>query len=210
MYIQFGINRNQITTFYTEQIMVVKDNNLSEQTDRQTEAVIEQLWKVASRVIDRQTGRVIELTTKEMERNEQSDQQTSAPIELATNVQKNKHKLQPGQQSVKAYFKVTDRQSQAESYFTGGSQNFRTSDIVTSDEGRKKLFVVERDVVGLFPEMKEVNTGRAVAKQVLKSPLVVKGVEYEEVTRYVAGSRKLCGDLIEVENVLPWRRKSGK
>ena len=38
----------------------------------------------------------------------------------------------------------------------------------------------------------------------------MKGVDYKEVTRYVAGSRSLCGDLSEVENVLPWRRKSGK
>ena len=58
--------------------------------------------------------------------------------------------------------------------------------------------------------MKEVNTGRAVGKQVQKSPLVVKGVDYKEVVRYVAGCRHLCGDLSEVENVLPWRRKSGK
>ena len=36
--------------------------------------------------------------------------------------------------------------------------------------------------------MKEVNTGRAVGKQVLKSPLVVKGVDYKEVTRYVSGN----------------------
>jgi hypothetical protein len=31
-----------------------------------------------------------------------------------------------------------------------------------------------------------------------------------EVDRYCAENRKLCGDLSEVENVLPWRRKSGK
>ena len=38
----------------------------------------------------------------------------------------------------------------------------------------------------------------------------MKSVKFREVARYVAGSRKLCGDLSEVENVLPWRRKSGK
>ena len=71
---------------------------------------------------------------------------------------------------------------------------------MTSDEGRKKLILVGSDVVGLFPPMQEVNTGRAVGKQVLKSPLVVKGVDYKEVTRYVSGNRNLCGDLSEVEN----------
>ena len=35
-------------------------------------------------------------------------------------------------------------------------------------------------------------------------------MKFREVARYVAGNRKLCGDLSEVENVLPWRRKSGK
>ena len=75
----------------------------------------------------------------------------------------------------------------------------KTSDIVTSDEGRKRLIVVGNDVVWLFPTMKEVNTGRAVGRQVFKSPMVVRGVDYMEVCRYVAGSRELCGDLSEVE-----------
>jgi hypothetical protein len=81
---------------------------------------------------------------------------------------------------------------------------------VTSKEGRKRLMMVANDVVELFPAMKEVNTGKWVEKQVLNSPIVVKGVKFREVARYVAGGRKLCGDLSEVENVLPWRRKSGK
>ena len=59
--------------------------------------------------------------------------------------------------------------------------NLRTSDIVTSDAGRRKLILVGSDVVGLFPAMKEVNTGRAVGKQVQKSPLAVKGVDYKEM-----------------------------
>ena len=81
---------------------------------------------------------------------------------------------------------------------------------MTSDEGREELILVGSDVIGLFPAMKELNTGRAVGRQVFKSPLVVKGMDYKEVTRYVSGCRNLCGDLSEVENVLPRRRKSGK
>ena len=64
--------------------------------------------------------------------------------------------------------------------------------------------MVGSDVVGPFPALKELNTGKAVAKQVLRSPLVVKRVDYKKVVQYVAGSRNLCGDLCEVENVLPW------
>ena len=57
----------------------------------------------------------------------------------------------------------------------------RTSDIVTSEERRRKLIVVGNDVVGLFPAMKEVNTGRAVGRQVFNSPMVVRGLDYMEV-----------------------------
>lgn len=58
--------------------------------------------------------------------------------------------------------------------------------------------------------MKEVRTGESVASQVRKSPLIIRGADYKEIARYCAGCRKLCGDLSEVENILPWRRKSGK
>ena len=88
--------------------------------------------------------------------------------------------------------------------------DYKTSDIVTSEAGRKKLIMLGCDVVGLFPAMKEVNTGRGVANQVRKSPMRTRGVDYMEVARYCAGNRRLCGDLSEVENVLPWRRKSGR
>ena len=70
--------------------------------------------------------------------------------------------------------------------------------------------MIANDVVGLFPNMKEINTGKSCEKQVLNSTIVVKGVKYREVARYVAGNRKLAGDISEVESVLPWRRKSGK
>ena len=86
---------------------------------------------------------------------------------------------------MKSYFKVTDRQTQSESCWQDEAPNYRTSDTVTSDEGRKKVILVGSDFVGLFPSMKEVNTGRAVGKKVHKSPCVVK------VTRYVSGNINL-------------------
>ena len=52
--------------------------------------------------------------------------------------------------------------------------------------------------------------GTSVANQVRKSPLIVKGADYMEMARYCAGNRHLCGDLSEVENILPWRKKRGK
>ena len=100
--------------------------------------------------------------------NEQTIEQTIARIELDISNQQNKPKLQPGQQSVKSYFKVMDRQTQPKSCFRDGTEDLRTNDTVTSDEGRKRLIVLGSDVVGLFPAMKEVNTGKAVGKQVLK------------------------------------------
>ena len=87
---------------------------------------------------------------------------------------------------------------------------YKTSDMVVDEEGRKRLILLGSDVVGLFPAMKDINTGRGVANQVRKSPLVMRGVKYKEVARYCAGNRRLCGDLSEVENVLPWRRNFGR
>ena len=42
-------------------------------------------------------------------------------------------------------------------------KNWKTSDIVTSDEGRRRLIMLGSDVIALFPSMKEVSTGRAVS-----------------------------------------------
>ena len=89
-------------------------------------------------------------------------------------------------------------------------KTFNTSDVVTSDQGRKKLILVGNDVEALFPSMTDKNTGSDVGKQVQKSPLVVKGADYMEMARYCSANRHLYGDLSEVENILPWRRKTGK
>ena len=114
-----------------------------------------------------------------------------------------KQKL-PGQQSIKSYFRVEKAQKQGDGYSMEDRHrqrdgcnmedrpSLKTSDIVTSDEGRKRLTVVGNDVVRLFPAMKEVSTGRAVGRQVFKSPMVGRGLDYLEVCRYVAGSIKLC------------------
>ena len=64
--------------------------------------------------------------------------------------------------------------------------------LIRETNGRQRLIVVGNDVVRLFPAMKEVSTGRAVGRQVFKSPMVGRGLDYLEVCRYVAGSRKVC------------------
>ena len=157
----------------------------------------------------------VELTRKVIEEAKDvknSDIQTATVTEPDTSV-KIPHVIIRGQQSIKNYFtriEGSDRQDQQQSCYTDSPDNLKTSATVTSEEGRKSLIMVANNVVGLFPAMKEANTGKSVEKQVLHSPIVVKGVKFREVARYVAGNRKLCGDLSEVENVLPWRRKSGK
>ena len=116
-----------------------------------------------------------------------------------------------GQQSITSYFKCTKRQEKVETKETDNEElPHRTSDNVTSEESRRKLMLLGSDVVGLFPAMKEVRTGESVASQVRKSPLITRGADYKEIARYCACCRKLCGDLSEVENILPWRRKYGK
>ena len=125
---------NKSSTEQIEEAVIVielnsKDNKMSEQTDQQ-KTVIEQLCE--------QTDMNVEQALK---MNEQTIEQTIARIELDISNQQNKPKLQPGQQSVKSYFKVMDRQTQAKSSFSDGTEDLRTSDTVTSDEGRKRLIV---------------------------------------------------------------------
>ena len=117
------------------------------------------------------------------------------------------HEKTQGQQQITAYFKSKEK-IEIEREVLEDMENpegYETSDVVVDDEGRKRLILLGSDVVGLFPAMKDINTGRAVANQVRKSQIKMKGVKYREVARYCSGKRHLCGDLSEVENVLPWR-----
>ena len=79
------------------------------------------------------------------------------------------------------------------------------SEVVTSEEGNIKLIVVGNDVVGLFPYLLEKETGGTVANQSMKIGMGNAGRDYMEMARYCAINRHLCGDLSEVENLLPWR-----
>ena len=65
------------------------------------------------------------------------------------------------------------------------------------------------DVVGLFPAMKEKNSGRILREQSAKNPLIVKGFKWKEGARYIRIHKHLTGDLRKVSKFLPWRRKTG-
>jgi hypothetical protein len=71
------------------------------------------------------------------------------------------------------------------------------------------LYVIASDVVGLFPNIKEVRTGLIVREQVIKSPLQVKGVNYKEVARYVRLNKNKTGPLGKLWRLMPWRKKTG-
>ena len=124
------------------------------------------------------------LVTQEGDRTDLASDPTSLPRKPLTKpvieqkkkpiIEKKSLKL-PGQQSIKSYFKYTKRQENVEeldiSYSNDDIQDrmLQTSDTVTSAESRQKLILLGSDVVGLFPAMKEVKTGTAVASQVRKS-----------------------------------------
>ena len=65
------------------------------------------------------------------------------------------------------------------------------------------------DVVALFPSMMAANTGKIVREIIEESDMKIEGVDYREISRYVVINRNLTGNLKELWNVLPWRRKSG-
>ena len=103
----------------------------------------------------------------------------------------------------------TDPKAQTSSADPVG-ENSEYRDRVTSDEGYRRVIIVGNDVVSLFPNLMEENTGRIAGEKVLESEMIVEGADYMEIARYVSGNRDLCGDLSEVERVLPWRRKKGR
>ena len=142
----------------------------------------------------------------------EDERRTEPLIEQGEQPEKTSTKLHHGQQQITTYFKSAGGKGVKSDELEDmeNPEGHETSDIVMDDEGRRKLILLGSDVVGLFPAMTDINTGRAVASQVRKSPLRLKGVKYKEVARYCSGNRHLCGDLSEVENVLPWRRNFGK
>ena len=71
------------------------------------------------------------------------------------------------------------------------AKTFQTSDVVTSYKGRKRLIMVGDKVKAFFLSMIDV-----MGKQVLKSPLVVKGADYMEMASYCSSNRHMCGRVV--------------
>ena len=62
----------------------------------------------------------------------------------------------------------------------------------------------------MFPNMKEVRTGRICREQAVKSTMSVEGMDYKEMTRYAwLGERDgLTSGVEEVRRLLPVRNSS--
>ena len=114
----------------------------------------------------------------------EQDSQPGCERQVETDGEKTSNKLYSGQQCITTYFKSTKRLEnglengmESAKMDSGNNENWKTSDIVTSEEGKKRLIMLGSDVVALFPNMKEINTGRAVSNQIRKSPLKIRGVD---------------------------------
>ena len=71
----------------------------------------------------------------------------------------------------------------------------------------REMCLLGLDVVALFPSMKSKNTGLIIRKQVLKSPLKIKGFNWKQGARYIVVNKKYTGDLGCIWKILPYRRK---
>ena len=58
------------------------------------------------------------------------------------------------------------------------------------------------DVVGLFPAMKEKNSGRILREQSVKNPMIVKVFKWKEGAMYIRVHKHLTGDLRKVAKFL--------
>ena len=69
--------------------------------------------------------------------------------------------------------------------------------------------VIGNDVVGLFPNITSTRTGRVVRYKVQESTLKFEGMSFKQVTLYVYLNQEKTGDLDELRQYFPWRRKVG-
>ena len=131
---------------------------------------------------------------------------TSSETETDTKRPNNEDQRHPGQQSILRYMRREEKMKPEMEEIDPEIAKLKTSDIITTAEGKRRLIVIGSDVVALFPSLTDVETGKDCEQQVLKSPIKIDGADYFEMARYCSGNRKLAGDLSEVEHLLPWRR----
>ena len=75
----------------------------------------------------------------------------------------------------------------------------------TPDETGEDLIMFGSDVVALFLSMSATQTGEIVQRQVEKSPLICAGIDYQQVSLYIALNRDKTGPLGSLERLMPWR-----
>jgi hypothetical protein len=76
-------------------------------------------------------------------------------------------------------------------------------------EEEEELFLIGSDVIALFPSLNLVRTGKIVTQQVEKSQIIIEGIDYMEVARYLVINKDKTSDLGELRRLLPWRKKKG-
>ena len=65
------------------------------------------------------------------------------------------------------------------------------------------------DVVGLFPALESVNTGKIIREEIKRSNMKVNGFNWRQAARYIVMNRKYTSDLESIEEILP-KSRSGK
>ena len=73
----------------------------------------------------------------------------------------------------------------------------------------EELVIIGNDVVGLFPNITSAKTGKIVRYKVQESKMKFEGVSFKQVSLYVYLSQEKTGDLTELRQYFPWRRKVG-
>ena len=70
-----------------------------------------------------------------------------------------------------------------------------------------EMIIIGNDVVGLFPNITSARTGRIVRYKVQESSLKLEGMSFKQSSLYVYLNQDKTGDLTELRQYFPWRRK---
>ena len=65
------------------------------------------------------------------------------------------------------------------------------------------------DVIGLFQNMTSVRTAKITRNEVTRSPIALEGMNYLEISRYIAIMEHMTSGVEKVRRVLPRRSKDG-
>ena len=76
-------------------------------------------------------------------------------------------------------------------------------------DDQEELIIFRNDVVGLFPNITSARTGKIVRYRVQESKLKFEGMNFKQASLYVYLNQEKTGDLQELRQYFPWRRKVG-